>query len=108
MGDFIKLLRAYTEKHSMAPTDMQDIMDLYYVLYTDAYPIEDTEIRSGYEALEEMLKALPLADNNAVFHLVADLCERHSRRGFEAGVSVGCQATHYLYRFCGKDGSDGL
>lgn len=103
MGDFIKLLRAYTEKQRINKKDLSAAINIYYDIYTERHPMEDAEIRSGYEALEEMMKALPLADNNAVFHLVADLCERHSRNGFKAGMDVGCQISNYIYYGSARD-----
>ena len=52
----------------------------------------------GFKELDELLCALPLDDNNAVFNLCCSLCTAYERKAFLDGIQYGAQLVLELYK----------
>lgn len=59
--------------------------------YAETHEPDPPEIQSGFIELEELLKTLPLDDNNAVFNLTCRLCTAYERKAFLDGLQFGAE-----------------
>ena len=55
-------------------------------------------IRDGFRELDDLLRHLPLEDNNAVFNLCCSLCTAYEHKAFLDGVQYGAHLVFELFR----------
>ena len=72
-----------------ADSDSDAVLDQLYQAYAESHESDPPEIRDSFKELDELLGALPLDDNNAVFNLCCSLCTAYERKAFQDGVQYG-------------------
>ena len=65
----------------------------YQLAFVGLLQFRNKPIRQGRytDAVDELLCALPLNDNNAVFNLCCSLCTAYERKAFIDGLQYGAQ-----------------
>ena len=93
MNDIAKLLKAYIEAHTFDPRDSncKTVLDQLYQAYSESHDSDPTEISNDFKALEQFLRTLPLADNDAVFNLCCRLCIAYEHKAFLDGLQYGAR-----------------
>ena len=91
MDKIAQRLKAYIDTHpiDLGDSDCETVLDQLYQAYTESHESDPPEIRNGFKELDELLGALPLNDNNAVFNLCCSLCIAYERKAFVAGLQYG-------------------
>lgn len=86
-----KRLNAYIAMHPFdsGDSDCETVLDQLYQAYSESHESDPPEIREGFKELDELLGALPLDDNNAVFNLCCSLCSAYERKAFIDGMQYG-------------------
>ena len=84
-------LDKYMQSHPIDTGDSnsETVLDQLYRAYAESHESDPVEISSGFKVLEDILCALPLDDNNAVFALCCRLCAAYERKAFLDGVQYG-------------------
>ena len=91
MENIAKRLNAYITAHPFdsGDSDCETVLDQLYQAYAESHESDPPEIRDGFKELDELLCALPLNDNNAVFNLCCSLCTAYERKAFIDGLQYG-------------------
>ena len=91
MDNITKCLKTYIDTHPFDPgdSDYETVLDQLYQAYAESHESDPPEIRDSFKELDELLGALPLDDNNAVFNLCCSLCTAYERKAFQDGVQYG-------------------
>lgn len=91
MDRIAEKLKAYIDTHplDLGEGDCETVLDQLYQAYAESHESDPQEIRNSFKELDELLGALPLDDNNAVFNLCCSLCTAYERKAFIAGVLYG-------------------
>ena len=77
MNDIAKRLNTYIKSHPFdsGNTNCETVLEQLYQAYIESHDTDPPEISNGFKELEQFLRTLPLADNDAVFNLCDDdLC----------------------------------
>ena len=100
MDNIAKRLQAYMDKHPFDPGDSgcETVLDQLYQAYAESHESDPPEIGEGFKELEELLCALPLEDNNAVFNLCCRLCSAYERKAFLDGLQCGAHLITELHK----------
>ena len=91
MENIAKRLNAYITAHPFdsGDSDCETVLDQLYQTYAESHESDPPEIRDSFKKLDELLGALPLDDNNAVFNLCCRLCSAYERKAFLDGLQYG-------------------
>ncbi len=91
MDDISKRLEVYikSRKFDGGSSECEIVLDQIYQAYAESHESDPPEIRDGFKELDELLCALPLNDNNAVFNLCCSLCTAYERKAFIDGLQYG-------------------
>ena len=91
MDKIAKRLKDYIDTHTFdsGDSDCETVPDQLNQAYAESHESDPQEIRNSFKELDELLGALPLDDNNAVFNLCCSLCTAYERKAFIAGVLYG-------------------
>jgi len=91
MDKIAQRLKAYIDTHpiDLGGSDCETVLDQLYQAYAGSHESDPPEIRNSFKELDELLGALPLDDNNAVFNLCCSLCTACERKAFIAGLLYG-------------------
>ena len=91
MDNISQRLKAYIEAHPFDPgdSDCETVLDQLYQAYQESHENDPPEIRTGFKDLAELLKELPLRDNDAVFNLCCSLCTAYEHKAFIDGLQYG-------------------
>lgn len=91
MDDISKRLEVYikSRKFDGGSSECETVLDQIYQTYAESHESDPPEIRDGFKELDELLCALPLNDNNAVFNLCCSLCTAYERKAFIDGLQYG-------------------
>ena len=91
MDKIVQRLNAYIDTHpiDLGGSDCETVLDQLYQAYAGSHESDPPEIRNSFKELDELLGALPLDDNNAVFNLCCSLCTAGERKAFIAGLLYG-------------------
>ena len=75
MDNIAQRLKAYIEAHPFGPvdSDCETIMDQFYQVYQESHKSDPPDIRDGFRELDDLLRYLPLEDNNTDFNLCCSL-----------------------------------
>ena len=100
MDKIAKRLKAYIDTPPFDPgdSDSDTVLDQLYQAYVESHESDPPEIRDSFKELDELLGALPLDDNNAVFNLCCSLCTAYERKAFVAGLQYGAHLISELHR----------
>ena len=98
MDKVAELLKAYIDTHSFDPgdSDCETVLDQLYQAYQESHENDPPEIRNGFKELNELLKNLPLRDNDAVFNLCCSLCTAYEHKAFLDGLQYGAHLIREL------------
>ena len=78
-----------SQKFDGGSSECETVLDQIYQTYVESHESDPPEIRDGFKELDELLCALPLNDNNAVFNLCCSLCTAYERKAFIDGLQYG-------------------
>ena len=100
MDNIALRLKAYIEAHPFDPGDSnyETVLDQLYQAYAESHESDPPEIRDGFKEFDELLCALPLDDNNAVFNLCCSHCTAYERKAFLDGIQYGAHLVLELYK----------
>ena len=93
MDNIAQRLKAHIGKHPFDPgdSDCETVMDQLYQVYQESHESDPPDIRDGFRELDDLLRHLPLEDNNAVFNLCCSLCTAYEHKAFLDGLQYGAQ-----------------
>ena len=96
-------MNAYIEKLKQQlaqnPPDFggaESVIDLLYLIYTEFNPINNQEIRDGFERLRNHFPDMDLQDFDVIFVTVSELCTEHERLAFIEGFRLGITLSQEL------------
>ena len=91
MDKIAQQLKAYIDTHPFdsGDSDCETGLVQLYQAYAESHESDPPEIRDSFKELDELLGALPLDDNNAVFNLCCRLCSAYERKAFLDGLQYG-------------------
>ena len=91
MDKIAEKLKVYIDTHplDLGEGDCETVLDQLYQAYAESHESDPPEIRDNFKELDELLGALPLNDNNAVFNLCCSLCTAYEHKAFVAGLQYG-------------------
>ena len=91
MDKLAEWLKAYIDTHpfDLGEGDGEIVQDQIYQAYAESHESDPPEIKDSFKRLDDLLGALPLNDNNAVFNLCCNLCTAYERKAFVDGVKYG-------------------
>ena len=100
MDKIVQRLKSYTETNPFdsGDSDCETVLDQLYQAYAESHESDPLEIRKSFKELDELLGALPLDDNNAVFNLCCSLCTAYERKAFLDGIQYGVHLVLELYK----------
>ena len=100
MDKIAQRLKAYIDTRLFDPgdSDCETVLDQLYQAYQESHESDPPEIRDGFKELDELLCALPLDDNNAVFNLCCSLCTAYERKAFLDGIQYGALLVLELHK----------
>ena len=87
----VQRLKTYIEAHPFDPgdSDYETVLDQLYQAYTESHESDPPEIREEFKELDDLLRHLPLEDNNTVFNLCCRLCTAYEHKAFLDGLQYG-------------------
>ena len=91
MDKIAQRLKSYIDTHpiDLGDSDCETVLDQLYQAYAESHESDPPEIRDNFKELDELLCALLLDDNNAVFNLCCSLCTAYERKAFLDGIQYG-------------------
>ena len=91
MDNIAQRLKAYIEAHPFDPgdSDCETVLDQLYQGYQESHESDPPDIRDSFRELDDLLKYLPLEDNNTVFNLCCRLCSAYEHKAFLDGLKYG-------------------
>ena len=91
MDDISKRLEVYIKSCEFdgGTSECETVLNQRYQAYAESHESDPPEIRDGFKELDELLCALPLNDNNAVFNLCCSFCTAYERKAFIDGLQYG-------------------
>ena len=100
MDKIAEWLKAYIDTHPFDPgdSDCKTVLDQLYQAYAESHESDPPEIRERFKELDELLGALPLDDNNAVFNLCCRLCSAYEQKAFRDGLQYGAHLLLELHK----------
>ena len=75
---------------------IDSILEMLHFYYTQANPINSEEIRDGFKAVRSSLENLPPGEIDSLVYTVCDLCLKHEKLAFIAGIKVGFELNHEI------------
>ena len=81
-------LKAYIETHSFdsGGSDCENVLYQLYQIYQESHESDPSDIREGFRKLYDLLRQLPLEDNNTVFNLCCSRCTAYEHKAFLDGL----------------------
>lgn len=70
-------------------TDADTMLEWLYICYTETQEQNPPEINQSFLHLGTHLEQLPLAENNAIFAIVCELCNAYEKRAFLDAIKLG-------------------
>ena len=98
MDNIAKRLKAYIEAHPFdtGDSDCETVLDQLYQVYQESHESDPPDILDSFRELDNLLRYLPLEDNNAVFNLCCRLCSAYERKAFIDGLQYGAHLIREL------------
>ena len=99
MDNIVQRLRAYIEAHPFDPgdSDCETVLDQLYQGYQESHESDPPDIRDDFRKLDDLLRHLPLEDNNTVFNLCCSLCTAYERKAFQDGLQYRAHLMFELF-----------
>ena len=99
MDKIAERFKTYIDTHhiDLGDGDCETVLDQLYQAYAESHESDPPEIRESFKKLDELLGALPLADNNAVFNLCCSLCTAYEHKAFMDGLQYGAHLISELH-----------
>ena len=100
MDNITQLLKIYIKAHLFDPgdSDCETVLDQLYQAYQESHESDPPDIRDGFRELDDLLRHLPLEDNNTVFNLCCSLCIAYEHKAFLDGLKYGAYMMSELFR----------
>ena len=100
MDNIAQWLKAYIDTHPFDPGDRNydTVLDQFYQAYQESHESDPLDIRDGFRELDDLLRHLPLEDNNAVFNLCCSLCTAYEHKAFLDGLQYRAHLMMELYK----------
>ena len=100
MDNIAQRLKAYIEAHPFDPGDSscETVLEQLYQVYQESHESDPPDIRDDFRELRDLLRNLPLEDNNAVFNLCCSLCTAYEHKTFLDGLQYGAHLMLALFR----------
>lgn len=91
MKQYIKAFNKYMQEQwvDAGVPEGQNILDLLYYCFCIQNDLDTQEIRQSIQQMDDILKNLSLEDNDTLFDVVCDLCEKYQHEAFRTGLLVG-------------------
>lgn len=91
MKNYQQAFDDYLATHSagLGEGEMEELLDVLFRCYQESRNVDSTEIQAGFKNLDNVLSNLSLEDNNRVFMITCELCDRHSHEAFRSGILTG-------------------
>lgn len=91
MKQYMEALQKYVEEQKLhtGEADGESLLELLYYCFCIHNDLDTEEIRKNFQQMEEILKKLCLDDNNTLFNMTCDLCEKYQHEAFRTGLLVG-------------------
>lgn len=87
MEQYIEVLNKYMEEQTVG--EGESLLELLYYCFCIQNDLETREIRQNIQKMDDILKDLSLEDNDTLFDMVCDLCEKYQHEAFQTGLLVG-------------------
>ena len=99
MGNIARRLKINIEAHPFDPgdSDYETVLDQLYHAYQESHESDPPDIREAFRELDDLLRYLPLEDNNTVFNLCCSLCTAYEHKAFLDGLQYGAHLITELY-----------
>ena len=99
MDNIAQRMKAYIEAHPFDPgdSDCETVLDQLYQVYQESHESDPPDIRDGFRELDDLLRHLPLEDNNTVFNLCCSLCTDYEHKAFLDGLQYGAHLMKDLF-----------
>jgi len=75
---------------------IDSILEMLHFYYTQANPINSEEIRAGFQSVRSSLEKLPPGEIDSLVYTVCDLCLKHEKLAFIAGIKVGFELSREI------------
>ena len=100
MDNIAQRLKAYIESHPFDPGDSEceTVLEQLYQAYAESHESDPPEIRDGFKELDDLMGALSLDDNNAVWNLCCQLCTAYEHKAFLDGLQYGAHLISELHK----------
>ena len=91
MDKLAERLKVYIDTHpiDLGDGDCETVLDQLYQAYAESHESDPPEIKDSFKELDELLRALPLDDNNSAFNLRCSLCTAYEHKAFIASLQYG-------------------
>lgn len=91
MNPYIQKLRDHFAQSQTMRNDWEaaSILDLFYLLYSEAFPIDNEKIHTLFTQLDGCLEPLSFDQNNQVFSFVCEICRETEKQAFLEGLRIG-------------------
>ena len=96
MEQFFEALKRHIEEHPLNFGDSNSVLTMLYECYSENYPYDNEQIRSGFSELYKQMNGMPLQEVDKIVYPVCTLCRDHERSGFAHGVQVGIMLFHEI------------
>ena len=87
MKQYIDAFNKYMEEQAVG--EEESLLDLLYYCFCIHNDPDTEEIRKIFQQMEGILKKLSFDDNDTLFNMTCDLCEKYQREAFHTGLLVG-------------------
>ena len=100
MDNIAQRLKAYIKAHPFDPgdSDCETVLDQLYQVYQESPDSDPPDIRDRFRELDDLLRHLPLEDNNTVFTLCCSLCTAYEYKAFLDGLQYGAHLVLELHK----------
>ena len=85
-----------TENAVYGEDGIEGILEMLHFYYTQANPINSEEIRDGFKSVRSSLEKLQSSEIDTMVDTVCDLCLKHEKLAFIAGIKVGFELDREL------------
>ena len=91
MDQYMEILNQYLagQKAAGEEPEAESLLDMLYYQFCIYHDLDTEEISQTFQEMDDILIKLSLDDNNQLFCMTCDLCEKYQREAFHTGLLVG-------------------
>lgn len=91
MDQYIEIFKQYLagRKAVGEEPEAESLLDMLYYQFCIYHDLDTEEISQTFEKMDDILTKLSLDDNDQMFRMTCDLCEKYQREAFHTGLLVG-------------------